>query len=168
MANARLPHNVGLWICEECNAEITRTWNGRPRRFCSQPCKARWLTKHRKSPIWWSKTRKGYILVFQPKHPFASKAGYVMEHRLVMERVLDRYLEPYEVVNHKNEIKDDNRFENLEVLTKVAHDRLSKPLPKTRPIECPHCGGEIMITARALYAVAPSSASPTQSDLKSS
>lgn len=61
---------------------------------------------------------RGYILVKAPDgHPGATKARYILEHRLVMEQVLGRYLEPHETVHHKNGIKDDNRPENLQLRT---------------------------------------------------
>lgn len=44
----------------------------------------------------------GYILIKSPGHPYATKAGYVREHRLVMEQVLGRYLEPHEIVHHRD------------------------------------------------------------------
>jgi len=59
------------------------------------------------------KTRNnGYIYIYSPKHPFSSKK-YVFEHRLNVENKIGRLLNPKEVVHHINEIKDDNRIENL-------------------------------------------------------
>lgn len=63
------------------------------------------------------KTNSGYIYIFKPTHPCATKAGYVLEHRLVVEKEISRYLDNTETVHHKNGVKDDNRIENLELRT---------------------------------------------------
>jgi len=57
----------------------------------------------------------GYVYITKKKHPFADKAGKVFEHRTVMEKLLGRYLSPEEVIHHINDIKDDNRIENLKL-----------------------------------------------------
>lgn len=66
----------------------------------------------------------GYIKVYVPDHPCATKDGFVMKHRLVMERHLGRYLTPDEDVHHINHVRNDNRLENLMLLTKKEHAAL--------------------------------------------
>lgn len=63
----------------------------------------------------------GYIKVYAPKHPHASRDGYVLQHRLVVERNIGRFLTENEVVHHENGDKTDNRFENLRVMTTSEH-----------------------------------------------
>lgn len=78
-----------------------------------------------------TKTTYGYILVYKPEHPFCTKQGYVKEHRLVMEKILGRYLTPEEIPHHKNEIKDDNRPENLRLFNNNAeHMKFHHPKGK--------------------------------------
>ena len=64
----------------------------------------------------------GYVEIYVPEHP-NNVRGYVMEHRLVMEAKIGRYLRRDENVHHINGIKDDNRIENLELMTIGEHTR---------------------------------------------
>lgn len=77
-------------------------------------------------PSWRGGTRMhtGYLQVMLPEHPEASSDGYVFVHRLVAEEKIGRRLQPNEEVHHINEIRTDNRPENIEVLSKSEHMRL--------------------------------------------
>jgi len=57
----------------------------------------------------------GYVYILQPNHPFCDKSGRIFEHRLVMEKHLNRILVREEVIHHINGILDDNRIENLKL-----------------------------------------------------
>ena len=64
----------------------------------------------------------GYLFEYAPDHPAApANKGYVLQHRLVMERKLGRPLRDHELVHHINEVKDDNRPENLELSNRSLH-----------------------------------------------
>lgn len=73
-----------------------------------------------------------YIKIYCLNHPFA-KDNYVLEHRLIMERHLGRYLLPQEIVHHINGNTQDNRIENL-ILFSSRGKHLSSHYPKGKPV----------------------------------
>jgi hypothetical protein len=63
----------------------------------------------------------GYIAIYFPDHPKSSADGYIMEHILVLESLIGRHLKDNECVHHINQNKQDNRKENLQLMTKTEH-----------------------------------------------
>lgn len=84
------------------------------------------------------RTSKGYLKIYMPSHPHAGRMGYVYHHRVVAESVLGRYLTFEESVHHLNLKTDDNRPENLLVMSSYKdHMRFHKSPPDWIPrCEC--------------------------------
>ena len=122
--------------CEDCGEERWVAFNvkrGKPASLrchsCASPGNARHY-KGEKNPNWRGRhyRMRGYVSVYlNPDdffYPMANKHHYVLEHRLVMAKSLNRCLLSWEVVHHKGikysiesiENKGDNRIENLELL----------------------------------------------------
>lgn len=67
------------------------------------------------------KRTDGYIAVYYPEHPKSTKEGYIMEHVLIVEKSIGRHLKDNECVHHINAIRNDNKLENLKLMTKSEH-----------------------------------------------
>lgn len=84
-----------------------------------------------------SKGEYNYAVV--PDHPKATKHGYVLEHRVVMENHLRRLLDATELVHHKDENKKNNALSNLEVVSAARHQQLHT-VASVIHLKCAECG----------------------------
>ena len=129
--------------CDNCGKEIIRKVNKSfrsPHHFCDYNCRTNYWKSHSKEFAVSNKKRsealkgsksylwKGgkryydkYSALYVPDHPHSNKAGYVMEHRLVMEKSVGRYLDLKEVVHHIDNDPTNNDINNL-MLFKVDAD----------------------------------------------
>lgn len=88
----------------------------------------------------WKNNNNHYWLVYRPDHPDAQVGGWILEHRLVAERMIGRRLLRTEVVHHKDHDTQNNSESNLEVLPCIGeHTKLHK-LRKRATLTCLVCG----------------------------
>lgn len=82
-----------------------------------------------------------YYYALVPEHPNATKHGYVLAHRVIIENHLGRILNKNEVVHHKDGNKKNNNIDNLEVLDIVKHSRMhsNKHGHQMVKLKCPWC-----------------------------
>lgn len=139
---------VDGWLeysCEACgrkfwrhpSRENVRRLRNQKHFYCCKECVK---VGHRKTPPNYKTGKftdwKGYVHILVPDHPNTNMNNYMLEHRLVMEKKLGRLLDDDELVHHINGVRDDNRPENLLILSRKAH--LGR-------IICPHCNKEFAI-----------------------
>lgn len=127
-------HKFLYTACLDCHKERwVKLEKGAPVQARCKSCSGRLIAKKRNlsgkdNPNWnggehmW----QGYVLIYKPEHPRAWGGKYVKRARLVLEEQLGRYLLLGMDVHHKNEIKNDDRPENLEELTRGEHNRRRK------------------------------------------
>lgn len=115
-------------------------------RFCSIQCVGA-AQRGERNPKWGGGTygaTNGYVYEHAPEHPHATQDGYVMQHRLVVERAIGRVLTPAEEVHHRNHVRDDNRIENLELMASTSAHRIHHGEWQTHP--CGECGEPVRST----------------------
>ncbi len=128
-------------IAEDCGTGVTTIsrWAARFKIREIRPYKG--SRKGPQNPYWgggkYKDSTSGYIWFYNPEHPSSTKKGYMLEHRLVMEKFICRHLRGNEIIHHKNKAKDDNRIQNLEII--VLGD------PNCGEIMCPFCNKKFKI-----------------------
>jgi rubrerythrin len=91
--------NTGYWRCKTCTSvenNKLRAKNIGSKRIHKQ---------------------KGYVQI-------KTERGWIKEHTYVIETYIGRRLRAEEAIHHVNEIKTDNRIENLVLMTHGEHTRL--------------------------------------------
>lgn len=85
---------------------------------------------------------KPYLYAVVPDHPNASKHGYVLAHRVIMENHIGRLLRSDEIVHHIDHNKDNNSVENLQIMTASEHGKLHARSGIILNLICANCGKE--------------------------
>lgn len=110
--------------CEECGKGFEKQKlraSKRKRNFCSRACSQKNSIKnppYKANGFWYE---NGYRVLSVP----GQKNG-IKEHIAIMEKHIGRKLKPNECIHHVNEIKDDNRLENLRLMDKQEHIKLHR------------------------------------------
>lgn len=76
-------------------------------------------------------THGGYVLLYQ------GSKKYTPEHRIVIEQQLGRKLKDEEIIHHINGIKNDNRIENLQIVSASQHTIIHNKMRKKYDIHHP-------------------------------
>lgn len=134
--NAAQTKDKTVKACVECGNEMQLRPSEAVRQFCGNACAIKGRTIRAIDRLYDGrrilKTAQGYLEVYYPEHPNANSGKRVFEHRLVMEKVIGRYLSKTEQVDHINGVKDDNRPENLQILSASDHGRKSNVEQKAK------------------------------------
>ena len=109
-------------VCDQCGIEFAACPSAVKRsavKYCSRACynKARGANATKIDV-------RGYIQEWAPDHPYADRRGYVLQHRLVMERHIRRVLDKREIVHHLDGDIQNNDITNLAVMSQSEHMKL--------------------------------------------
>ena len=80
-----------------------------------------------------------------PPHPKANAKGLYPLHRVLVENELGRLLGKDEVVHHRDENKQNDSIENLEVKSRSSHARDHVKYAEPVQLTCPKCGTQFQL-----------------------
>jgi hypothetical protein len=122
---------MALKVCKTCGCTYTAP-PSQKLYYCSAKC---YVRTGNLNPKWrgGSVIVDGYVYVYSPSHPNATKLGYVCEHRLVMEAHLGRLLSKQECVHHKDSNKLNNSISNLELCPSNGRHTILHHTPARNP-----------------------------------
>ncbi|MCK4423660.1 MAG: hypothetical protein KAV18_06275 [Candidatus Omnitrophica bacterium] len=111
------PYRKNIAKCCSYKCLGINNWKG---KHHSEETKRKMRESHKgeKNPLWKggkTKTSDGYVMIKKHDHPFSDNKNYVKRSRLVVEKHINRFLKPEEIVHHINGIVDDDRLENLKL-----------------------------------------------------
>lgn len=121
----------GIKLTEEQRKSYENYWNsmkGKIRESRSEETKLKISKKNsgKGNGRWTGGIREagGYIKIHSPNHPFKDKSGYVMAHRLRVEKFIERFLTRQEEIHHIDFNRKNNKISNLFIFpSKSEHQK---------------------------------------------
>ena len=87
--------------------------------------------------------RQGRFLVYCPDYPKVYRDGYAMRSRVIWWLIYGMCPDDDVDVHHKNRVRDDDRLENLQLLSHSEHGKLHNPGGREMALlVCPWCHKE--------------------------
>jgi len=120
-------YHYAIFECDYCHSHTEKILkDGKKAKYCSHKCYA--ANRIKRGAYKRKIISKKYYYIYIPEHPYAigTRKLYIAEHRLIMEKHIDRYLVKNEIVHHINEDTLDNRIENLQLMSASNHIKLHK------------------------------------------
>lgn len=134
LGKATPPHSYYIWMaCITCGKERwVRLKKKEPENTRCLMCKDHLSAHFGPQSSHWKGGQRincGYVEVWippdDPFRPMAKSKGYILEHRLIMAKSMNRCLKSWEVVHHINGIRNDNRIDNLQLVSISDHTQIT-------------------------------------------